>query len=70
MARRSRINRSAIPGYDASRPSRDERARDHRRIRHAANQMLRTATDVEDLALPRPRADHHHEPTPIDAEIP
>ena len=68
MARRSRINRTAIPGYDSFRPSRDDRARDHRRVRHAANQMLRTVVDPEDLTLPRPRADHHHDPFPVESD--
>ena len=62
MARRSRDRRNAIPGYDDLRPRRDDRARDHRKVRHAANQMLRTATDVDSLApLPEVRADHHHD---------
>lgn len=62
MARRSRDRRRTIPGYDEFRPRRDERARDHRKVRHAANQMLRTATDIEELApLPEVRPDHHPE---------
>lgn len=62
MARRSRDRRKSIPGYDDLRPRRDDRSRDHRKVRHAANQMLRTATDVEALApLPEVRPDHHHE---------
>ncbi|MEX2279297.1 MAG: hypothetical protein WEA76_04325 [Acidimicrobiia bacterium] len=62
MARRSRDRRKTIPGYDELRPRRDDRARDHRKVRHAANQMLHTATDVEELApLPEVRADHHHD---------
>lgn len=68
MARRSRINRSSIPGYDSLRPSRDDRTRDHRRVRHEANQMLRTTTDPDDLTLPRLRSDHHRELTPIETE--
>ena len=62
MARRSRDRRRSIPGYDEFRPRRDDRARTHRQVRHAASQMLRTATDVEELApLPEVRGDHHHE---------
>ncbi|MEX2422783.1 MAG: hypothetical protein WD990_02290 [Acidimicrobiia bacterium] len=62
MARRSRDRRKSIPGYDDLRPRRDDRARDHRKVRHAAHQMLRTATDVDALApLPEVRPDHHHE---------
>lgn len=40
MAKRSRRNRIEIPGYDDSRPSRDERKKQHRQVRHAAHQML------------------------------
>lgn len=62
MARRSRDRRRSIPGYDEFRPRRDERARDHRKVRHAANQMLHTAADPEELApLPEVRPDHHPE---------
>ncbi len=62
MARRSRDRRKSIPGYDDLRPRRDDRARDHRKVRHAAHQMLRTATDVDALApLPEVRPDHHHD---------
>ena len=62
MARRARARRETIPGYDAFRPSRAERVRDHRRARHAANQMLRTVADIEDLTpLPQVRPDHHHD---------
>jgi hypothetical protein len=70
MARRSRDRRRSIPGYDEFRPRRDDRARDHRKVRHAANQMLRTAADVEELApLPEVRPDHHTErlaPAPVE----
>ncbi|MFP5331479.1 MAG: hypothetical protein ACLGHX_03820 [Acidimicrobiia bacterium] len=62
MARRSRDRRRSIPGYDEFRPRRDDRARDHRKVRHAAHQMLRTVADPEELApLPEVRPDHHHE---------
>jgi len=62
MARRARDRRKTIPGYDEFRPRRDDRARDHRKVRHAANQMLHTAIDVEELApLPEVRPDHHLE---------
>lgn len=72
MARRARDRRKAIPGYDEFRPSSSERARDHRRVRHAANQMLRTTTDVEELApLPEVRPDHHHDSALVEpAETP
>ncbi len=62
MARRARDRRRSIPGYDELRPRRADRVKDHRKVRHAASQMLRTAADVEELApLPEVRADHHHE---------
>lgn len=62
MARRARDRRRAIPGYDEFRPRRDDRVRDHRKVRHAASQILRTAPDLEELApLPEVRPDHHHE---------
>lgn len=48
MARRSLQHRRSIPGYD-DRPSRAERARDHRRVRHLTHQILATATDPEEL---------------------
>lgn len=68
MARRSRDRRLSIPGYDELRPRRDDRARDHRKVRHAASQMLRTVADPEDLApLPEVRADHHLERDSVSA---
>lgn len=48
MARRSIQHRKSIPGYD-DRPSRDERVRDHRRVRHLTHQLLATAADPEEL---------------------
>jgi hypothetical protein len=71
MARRARDRRKAIPGYDEFRPRRDDRARDHRKVRHAANQMLRTAADVEELApLPEVRPDHHLEADVVEGSEP
>jgi hypothetical protein len=56
MAKRSRKNRNQIPGYDDSRPSRDERRLEHRRVRHAAHQMLHMVDDPEEVvALPEVR---------------
>lgn len=52
MARRARQNRTGIPGYDETRPPREERKRQHRQVRHAANQILSTMEDPEDLTLP------------------
>lgn len=55
MARRSRENRQEIPGYDESRPSRDERRQRHRATRHATNQALHTFADPEEIVLPEER---------------
>ncbi|GEM_PF-874156 len=52
MAKRARDNRRGIPGYDDTRPPRAERKRQHRAVRHAANQILATTADPEDLTLP------------------
>lgn len=67
MAKRSRRNRHSIPGYDESRPNREERKLEHRRVRHAAHQMLHMIDDPEDLAgLPEVRRARQGEapPTP------
>lgn len=53
MAKRSREHRQEIPGYDESRPSRDERKKKHRATRHATNQMLNSFDDLDDVVLPR-----------------
>lgn len=63
MARRSRENRYDIPGYDESRPSRDERKKRHRASRHATNQILHTTDDPEDLVLPEERRSRRRETT-------
>jgi hypothetical protein len=55
MARRSRENRQDIPGYDESRPSREERRQRHRATRHATNQALHTFADPEEIVLPEER---------------
>ena len=65
MARRSRVNRQSIPGYDEQRPNRDDRRRDHRKARHAANQKLHSIADPEELApLPEVRRSRDREPLP------
>lgn len=66
MARRAREHRKDIPGYDETRPDRQERKRQHRQVRHAANQMLSTVNDPDDLTLPdvrRLRVDESREGT-------
>lgn len=55
MARRSREHRQEIPGYDESRPSRQERKKQHRATRHATNQLLHTVEDPEEIVLPEER---------------
>lgn len=67
MAKRSRKNRIEIPGYDESRPSRDERKQQHRQVRHAAHQMLHMVDDPEEVvALPEVRRTRKHENPPAD----
>lgn len=55
MAKRSRENRQEIPGYDESRPSREERKQQHRATRHATHQMLHTYADPDEIVLPEER---------------
>jgi hypothetical protein len=55
MAKRSREHRQDIPGYDESRPTREERKQQHRANRHAANQVLHTFDDPEEVVLPEER---------------
>lgn len=49
MARRSRDNRKRIPGYEEERPSREDRAREHRRVRHQTHQILGAVDDPEEV---------------------
>lgn len=55
MARRSREHRQEIPGYDESRPTRDERKQQHRANRHATKEMLHTLSDPDEVVLPEER---------------
>lgn len=65
MAKRSRHNRHQIPGYDESRPSREERKQEHRRVRHAAHQMLHMVDDPEEVAgLPEVKRSRQPEAPP------
>ncbi len=65
MAKRSRTNRIEIPGYDESRPSREERKQQHRQVRHAAHQMLHMVDDPEEVTgLPEVRRTRQHEVAP------
>lgn len=61
MARRSRQHRHDIPGYDESRPNRLERKKQHRATRHAANQILNSTEDPEEVVLPEERRTRLHE---------
>ncbi|HEU4320454.1 MAG TPA: hypothetical protein VFS66_10285 [Acidimicrobiia bacterium] len=61
MAKRSREHRQEIPGYDESRPSREERRQQHRATRHAAHQMLRTFEDPDEVVLPEERRTRGHD---------
>lgn len=61
MAKRSREHRQEIPGYDESRPSRDDRKIQHRATRHAANQMLHSLDDADEVVLPAERRTRTHD---------
>lgn len=61
MAKRSREHRQEIPGYDESRPTREERKQQHRAARHAAHQALHTFDDPEEVVLPVERRTRMHE---------
>jgi hypothetical protein len=66
MAKRSRKNRHQIPGYDESRPTRDERKQQHRQVRHAAHQMLHMVDDPEEVVgLPEIKRTRKHEAPPV-----
>lgn len=65
MANRSRERRKAIPGYDEFRPSREDRKRTHRATRHAANQLLHTIEDIDDVP-PLPEVRRNRYPDRID----
>ncbi len=66
MAKRARDHRKDIPGYDENRPDRGERKRQHRQVRHAANQILATVDDPDEYTLPDVRRlrqdDAYHTP--------
>jgi len=61
MAKRSREHRQEIPGYDESRPTREERKQKHRATRHATNQLLNTLEDPEEVVLPEERRTRNNE---------
>lgn len=61
MAKRSREHRQDIPGYDESRPSRDERKQQHRATRHATNQALSSYSDPDEIVLPEERRSRTNE---------
>ncbi|GIU92109.1 MAG: hypothetical protein KatS3mg011_1015 [Acidimicrobiia bacterium] len=49
MARRSRQRRIPVPGVERHRPSPEDRARDHRKVRHQTRQILTTVTDPDEV---------------------
>ena len=61
MAKRSRQHRQHIPGYDESRPSREQRKLQHRATRHATHQILRTVADPDEVVLPEERRTRRQE---------
>ncbi|HET9259745.1 MAG TPA: hypothetical protein VFP42_06395 [Acidimicrobiia bacterium] len=61
MAKRSREHRQEIPGYDESRPSRQERKQRHRANRHATHQMLHTLEDPDEVVVPEERRTRTHD---------
>jgi len=61
MAKRSREHRQDIPGYDESRPSREQRKQQHRAARHATHQLLHTVEDPDEIVLPKERRTRLHE---------
>jgi len=68
MAKRSRVHRQEIPGYDESRPTREERKQQHRATRHAAHQLLSTLEDPEEVVLPEERRTRNHDTSNGDPE--
>ena len=66
MAQRARDHRKDIPGYDETRPDRDARKREHRKVRHATNQLLAVVDDPDDMNLPdvrrHQRTEDAHQP--------
>jgi len=61
MAKRSREHRQDIPGYNDSRPTREERKQQHRAVRHHTHQMLHMTDDPDDVVVPEVRGtgDNH-----------
>ena len=68
MAQRARDHRKDIPGYDETRPDRDARKREHRKVRHATNQMLAAAADPDEITLPAVRRHERLDETHAPAE--
>lgn len=68
MAKRSRRNRKSIPGY-VDHPTRDDRQKQHRQVRHAAHQLLATVEDLDAVSLPEIRRNRLHEFPEATSEI-
>lgn len=64
MAKRSREHRQEIPGYNDSRPSRQERRKQHRAVRHQTHQLLHIVEDPDEIVVPEVRGTGAHEPSP------
>ena len=62
MAKRSRVHRKEIPGYNESRPSSDDRKLEHRKVRHQTHQVLHMVDDPDEVAeLPDVRGTGEHD---------
>ena len=61
MAKRSREHRQEIPGYNDSRPNRQERKQQHRAVRHSTHQILHMIDDPDEVVVPEVRGtgDNH-----------
>lgn len=62
MAKRSRVHRKEIPGYNEARPSHDDRKLEHRKVRHHTHQVLHMVDDPDEVAeLPEVRGTGEHD---------
>lgn len=64
MAKRSRQHRQEIPGYNEARPSRQERKKQHRAVRHHTHQLLHVVEDPDEIVVPEVRGTGAHETPP------
>ena len=68
MAKRSREHRQEIPGYNESRPSREERKQQHRAVRHQTHQVLHMTDDPDEVVVPEVRGTGDHEGPQVDVD--